>query len=42
MVAVASDGPLVDCRCAVLDLDDISWIADLVVARAVDRAGLLG
>ena len=42
VVAVASDGPLVDCRCAVLDLDDISGIADLVVARAVDRAGLLG
>ena len=42
VVAVASDGPLPDCTRPVLSLDDISGIADLVEARAVDRAGLLG
>ncbi len=42
VIAVASDGPLIGCRCAVLDLEDIRGIADLVEARAVDRADLLG
>ncbi len=42
VVAVASDGPLIDCRCPVLDLDDVRGIADLVEALAIDRAELLG
>jgi len=41
VVAVASDGPLPDCRRPVLHLDDIDGIAALVESRAVEAAGLV-
>lgn len=42
IVAVASDAALPDCPRPVLDLNDVVAIADLVEARAVDPAALLG
>lgn len=42
VVAVASDAALPDCPRPVLDLDDVAAIADLIEARAVDPAALLG
>lgn len=42
VIAVASDSALTDCPRPVLDLDDVAAIADLIEARAVDPAALLG